>query len=159
MDRSAKVIAALCYVAGALSAVIAFLLFVGHSGTQATGITFWSTAPKCDNHAPVETVKDLANQKLSTFTRLTVDPYDILLRRGGSAADREAIRRMDLARLPLVLDADSFRERGAIGKGVSCAAVLYVMLGGRRTFNFSSEYSVEPTSDGKTIVTARFQPN
>lgn len=161
MDGSTKAIVALSYVAGILSAVIALMLFVGlaplHS-TGAPGIALWSGGPKCNDPSTIRTVKELANDKLSTFS-LRADPYDILLRSGGSSADKETLYKMRLARAPLVLDADSFRERGTIGKGVNCAAVLYVMISGTRTFDFSSEYSVEPTSDGKTIVTARFMPN
>ncbi|QIG96793.1 hypothetical protein [Bradyrhizobium sp. 6(2017)] len=57
--------------------------------------------------------------------------------------------------IPLVFDADSFRERGGtIGKGVNC-----FMLKGSRRLNFFSEDSVEPTSDSKTIVSAKFMPN
>ena len=53
--------------------------------------------------------------------------------------------------------AEAVRERGAFGKyGTSCAAVIQILLGPDAT-DFSTTYSVEPTSDGKT-VTARFQP-
>jgi hypothetical protein len=163
MDRSTWAIVALAYVAGALSAVIALQLFFGlrplGSTTNPAGIALWSSGPKCDDPSTVATLKSLANQKLDTFISLTVNPHDLLLRSGGSSADREAIHKMSLAGTPLILDTDSFRERGTIGKGVNCAAVLYVIVSGRRTFDFSSEYTVEPTSDGKTIVSARFMPN
>ncbi|MEH2705112.1 hypothetical protein [Bradyrhizobium elkanii] len=160
MDGSTKAIVALSYVAGILSAVIALMLFVGlaplHSKTGAPGIALWSGGPKCDDPSTIRTVKELANDKLNS---VSVYARDFLLRSGGSSADMETVHKMQLARTPLNLDADSFRERGTIGKGVTCAAVLYVMLGGSRTFEFSSEYSVEPTSDGKTIVSAKFMPN
>ncbi|QOZ25905.1 hypothetical protein [Bradyrhizobium sp. CCBAU 51753] len=160
MDRSTKAIVALAYVAGALSAVIALMLFVGlaplHSKTGTPGVALWSSGPKCDDPSTMRTVKELANDKLNA---VSPSARDFLLGSGGSSADKVTIQKMCLARTPFILDADSFRERGTIGKGVSCAAVLYVMLGGSRTFEFSSESSVEPTSDGKTIVTARFMPN
>src|SRR5258706_6609291 len=53
---------------------------------------------------------------------------------------------------------NAVRVRGAFGKyGTSCAAVVQLLLSGNVT-DFSTTYDVEPASDGKTMITARFQP-
>jgi hypothetical protein len=111
---------------------------------------------KCNSTDVVNTVKDLAQQRLRSLSSIR-----ILLTNngGGSSDDLREIERLAVFGYPLAFELDAFRDRGAVGSGASCAAFLYVMRIGQRTFQFSSEYSVEPTTDGKTIVTARFMPN
>jgi len=118
-------------------------------------VMLWRAGPQCDSPEAIATVKSLAVQKIFSLSSL-----DVLLKSGGSSADREFIRKqVHLRGDPAELTFDSFRERGSEGKGVRCAAMAYVLVGTKRTFEFSAEYSVEPTTDGKTIVSARFMPN
>jgi hypothetical protein len=109
---------------------------------------------KCDAENVLATVESLAADKMSSLFNL-----DLLLTKGGSWADRNTIRSQVIRGERPRLAFDSFRERGSKGRGVRCAAIAYVIVGTTRTFEFSAEYSVEPTTDGKTIVTARFMPN
>jgi len=61
------------------------------------------------------------------------------------------------------LSINSFRERGVIGEaGLSCAALVGVHAAEEeeaRWFELSVEYAIESTTDGKTMVSARFRPN
>jgi hypothetical protein len=97
------------------------------------------SGPRCEDQATVETVKSLA------LKRLDGDSGIYLL--GGNVAWGNK-----------QLSVSSFRDRGKIGSGIKCAAIITVKADSLSR-EVSTEYSVEPTSDGKTMVTARFMPN
>jgi hypothetical protein len=55
---------------------------------------------------------------------------------------------------------DSFRSQGDVGTGSRCAAQIGVQVSGQRApSEILVEYTIEPTTDGKTTVSARFSPN
>jgi hypothetical protein len=114
----------------------------------------WPSGPKCDARDVLATVQNLANDRLSDRGR-----SNFLLQKGGWPKDKELINSLRSKGEALNIVFDSFRERGAEGKGVKCAAMATIMLGNERSFEFSTEYSVEPTTDGKVMVSARFTPN
>ncbi|MGY3590130.1 hypothetical protein ACVIGB_010286 [Bradyrhizobium sp. USDA 4341] len=118
-------------------------------------VLLWPTSLKCDDKNVLATVESLVRDKLSW----SYSSLKFLLTKGGSSEDWESIRHMQLKGEIPHLAFDSFRERGAEGKGVRCAAIARFLLNGKPTFEFSAEYSVEPTTDGKIMVSARFMPN
>jgi hypothetical protein len=99
------------------------------------------TTTICDNGATVETVKQLALKKLKTLN-YGMNTYIL----GGAISGN------------IELVVTGFRDRGKIGQGTVCAAQIS-MRAGPHTAEMSTEYSVEPTTDGKVMVSARFMPN
>ncbi|TWA99152.1 hypothetical protein [Bradyrhizobium stylosanthis] len=110
-----------------------------------------NNSAKCDSIDAISNVKELAQKRLAWPTDV-----DYLLRTGGSAADRDVIRKKVSDRMPLEFDIEL--TDGATNGGADCAATLYVMQNGRRTFQLASEYSVKRSMGGRTAVTASFQP-
>jgi hypothetical protein len=54
----------------------------------------------------------------------------------------------------------AFRDRGTFGaSGKSCAVSVKAHLKSPASLDFMSEYTIEPTTDGKIMVSARFSPN
>jgi hypothetical protein len=106
--------------------------------------------PKCDSAEAVATIKSMALDKInsSTGTHLV----------GGSNMrnGKNTVKEFSLEHLTI----DSFRKQGEVGKtGSSCAAQITIYAGGIRPEKISAEYTIEPTTDGKTMVSARFKPN
>jgi hypothetical protein len=107
----------------------------------------------CEDRATLETLKELANRKIRAS--------------GSSAYEHEVV--MAAIRKEEDYAFSAFRERGRIGKGFTCAAMITVRAPipsgywppGRSAPNaeIDTEYSVEPTTDGKMMVSARFMPN
>jgi hypothetical protein len=116
------------------------------------GMWFYTfdSQPKCDSTEAVATIKNMALQKINgnegnAFLRNVYDREKIV---GNTYPDD--------------LTVDSFRKRGGVGQtGSSCAAQIGIHVAGQngRAAEISVEYTIEPTTDGKTMVTARFQPN
>jgi hypothetical protein len=113
--------------------------------------------PTCDSSDTVATIKDLALRKFNS-----PEGWDIVSNRGialdtGNPKKASYYEELSLGNLSV----DSFRKRGVIGNGSSCAALIGVhAAGGSYPVNtISVEYTIEPTTDGKTIVSARFRPN
>jgi hypothetical protein len=109
----------------------------------------------CEDRATVETVKQLATKKLRNHTSaeylLKNMMYDYEAR--NAILDAGIYGNIEFA-------LSAFRERGKIGAGLTCAAIVTVRAKGRaETGEMATEYSVEPTTDGKVMVTARFMPN
>jgi hypothetical protein len=134
--------------------IVTAALAIGAFGSAFAVIMFWPGGQKCDARDVLATVESMANDRLRNY-----DAMDFLLRSGGSGVDKDNINKLVRIGDPIHFAFDSFRERGWEGKGLRCAAMVYALLGTKRTFEFSTEYSIEPTSDGKTIVSARFTPN
>jgi hypothetical protein len=107
----------------------------------------------CDDQATVETVKQLA------LKRFRGNMSDYLFKGAADYHDQQmAWINSNSGDVDLSLDA--FRERGKLGRGATCAAILSVKSAGQvRAVELAAEYSVEPTTDGKVMVTARFMPN
>lgn len=106
---------------------------------------------KCDSIDVVGNLKELAQKRIAWPTDV-----DYLLRTGGTAADRDVIRKKVSDRMPLEFDIEL--ADGTTSSGATCAATLHVVQNGRRTFQLASEYSVKRSIDGKTVVTANFHP-
>ncbi len=108
----------------------------------------------CSSQGTVDTVKQIATKKLSSYYA-----SDYLLKDMWSPGSRSDV--LDAAiggKLTFTLSA--FRERGTIGQGLNCAAIVAVHAEGQpRSASLNAEYSVEPTSDGNAVVTARFLRN
>jgi hypothetical protein len=105
--------------------------------------------PKCDSAEAVATIKHMALQKINGYDG------DSFLR---NVYDRKKIVGNTY---PDDLTVDSFRKRGDVGTtGSICAAQIGIHVAGQngRATEISVEYTIEPTTDGKTMVTARFQP-
>jgi hypothetical protein len=106
---------------------------------------------KCEDPAAVETLKSLATDRLRSSA-------EYLLKSGNPAAREAALKSLRDYRKP-ELTVSAIRDREPIGKnGTTCAATVTVLIAGY-VADILTTYSVEPTSDGKTMVTARFQPN
>jgi hypothetical protein len=131
----------------AIAAIALAAAFVGALGV----IIFYEGLfhQKCDDPGSLETVKQMAMGRLKNYDNFKhLLPWNnslwLVVRDGGN----------------LELSFSAFRERGKVGKGVTCAAVIAVhSIGVTQTGEMSTEYSVEPTTDGKVMVTARFMPN
>jgi len=105
----------------------------------------------CDDRATVETVKRLAAKKIVEIMNPEwLNRYDY---QAGSVILQAAIHGN------AEFTVTSFRERQKIGNGIVCAAQVAVLAGKTATAEMSTEYSVEPTTDGKVMITARFMPN
>ena len=101
--------------------------------------------PNCDSAGAVATIKDMALQKING------DGYSFL----------GYWRELAGNTYPEHLTVQAFRKRGDVGrKGSSCAAQISIRVPGMKfsPAEMSVEYMIEPTTDGKTMVTARFQP-
>lgn len=117
--------------------------------------------PKCDSAEAVATIKNMALEKIN-------DGYD------GEKLISVYSRRY-LGKKPatwisprIIVDSfsledvtmDSFRNQGNVGTGSRCAAQIGVEVSGKKApSEISVEYTIEPTTDGKTMVSARFKPN
>lgn len=113
--------------------------------------------PKCDSADVAETVKSLANDSLrSSPEHLLTGSKDYRAKQ----SVLQALAKPDYRNPPkLEFYLSAVRDRGQFGKhGTSCAAVVQLLLSGN-VVDFSTTYIVEPANDGKTTVTARFQPN
>ncbi|MGY4504222.1 hypothetical protein ACVWYH_008179 [Bradyrhizobium sp. GM24.11] len=111
----------------------------------------WSGGAKCNDAAAVETLKSLAAERLSTSA-------EFLLKGGGPRDREEALKSLRNFGKP-DLSVSAIRDRGQIGeKGKTCAATVTVLISSYAS-DLLTTYTVEPTTDGKTMVTARFQPN
>src|SRR4029077_20243626 len=108
--------------------------------------------PTCDSADTIVTIKDMALQKLHAGGSYLSGGYNV-----------GALENFSLS-------LDSFRRRGVFGEtGLSCAALIKVdtkvktgyssPTGDHFVFIVSAEYTIEPTTDGKTIVSARFSPS
>jgi hypothetical protein len=116
--------------------------------------------PKCDSAEAVATLKSMALEKIN-------DKYrgDKLI----SFYSRKYLGKNPVAGVPPNMGdpfsieevtMDSFRSQGNIGTGSRCAAQIGVEASGKKApSEISVEYTIEPTTDGKTIVSARFIPN
>jgi hypothetical protein len=140
----------------AIAAIALAAAFVGALGV----IIFYEGLfhQKCDDPASIEIVKQMAMDRLKVY-----DNFKYLLPWAPSHWGHlmeSVLRNGDLE-----LRFSAFRERGKVGKGVTCAALIAVHfsfpagIGETGTGEMSTEYSVEPTTDGKVMVTARFMPN
>ncbi len=106
------------------------------------------TTTICDDRATVETVKQLALSKIKkdALRHLPEDQTILMV----------ALNR------PASLTLSGFRDRGKIGAGTVCAALITIHLDLDTRYGpaeLSTEYTVEPTTDGKVMVSARFMPN
>jgi len=110
----------------------------------------------CDSAEAAATIKSLALQKFNSTAG-----WDLVPNRGTIFENngKRGSYWNDLS--PENLTVDSFRKRGVIGNGSICAALIGVhAVGGNYPVNtLSVEYTIEPTTDGKTMVSARFRPN
>jgi hypothetical protein len=107
----------------------------------------------CDDRATVETVKQLA------LKRFKGDTSDYLFKGAADYHDQQ-MAWINSSSGSVDLSLGAFRERGKLGRGATCAAILSVKSSGQvRTVELATEYSVEPTTDGKVMVSARFMPN
>jgi hypothetical protein len=116
--------------------------------------------PKCDSPAAVATIKSMALEKIN-------DKYrgDILI----SFYSRKYLGKNPVAGVPPNMGdpfsieevtMDSFRSQGNVGTGSRCAAQIGVEASGKKApSEISVEYTIEPTTDGKTMVSARFRPS
>jgi hypothetical protein len=121
--------------------------------------SFPSPQPKCDSAEAVATIKRMALEKIN-------DKYrgDELI----SFYSRNYLGKNPVAGVPPNMGdpfsieevtMDSFRSQGTIGTGSRCAAQIGVEASGKKApSEISAEYTIEPTTDGKTMVSARFQP-
>jgi hypothetical protein len=99
--------------------------------------------PKCDSAEAVATIKNMALQKINGYEG------DSFLR---NVYDRKKIVGNTY---PDDLTVDSFIERGDVGKtGAKCAAQIGIYVAGQngRVAEISVEYTIEHTTDGKTLV-------
>jgi hypothetical protein len=106
-----------------------------------------SSPPNCDSPEAVATIKSMALDEITKFrglnSRALTYPAHFL---SGELA-------------PENLTIDSFRKRGMIGEaGSNCAAQISINAG-KPAPDISVEYTIEPTTDGKTIVSAHFRSN
>ncbi len=109
---------------------------------------------KCEDIATVNTLKQLALKKIkegvsSEYLLNSVDYQErsfILIEAISGSVE---------------FTLSGFRDRGKIGEqGSVCAALISVRaINRKQSAEMSTEYSVEPTSDGKMMVSARFMPN
>jgi hypothetical protein len=137
------------------------LLAAGLFGGSFTAVMFFSSSspdhPKptatCEDVATIDTLKRLALKKLKEGTS-----SEYLLK---SADYNERIFILiGASNGGVEFTISGFRDRGKIGDGSSCAAQIRVKAINRtESAEMSTEYSVEPTSDGKVMVSARFMPN
>jgi hypothetical protein len=116
---------------------------------------------KCDSADTIATLKSMALQKINGQGSDYFIPY-----RSWYLSDSRS--RQNLGEYLFILEnvtVDSFRRRGSIGDaGLSCAALINVHPVREKSRDvspakISAEYTIEPTTDGKTIVSARFRPN
>lgn len=105
---------------------------------------------KCDSADTIATLKSMALGKIN-------GPGSDYLIAHRSWYLRRSVDAFALQNLTV----DSFRRRGTIGDaGLSCAALVAVhSVTDKSEATISVEYSIEPTTDGKTVVSARFKPN
>jgi hypothetical protein len=104
-----------------------------------------NSRPKCESAEVVATVKDMALRKLNG------PGGDTLLPRIDSKTDYSLED----------LSIDSYIERGNIGRSLNCAAQIKNLAVTKTNIPVggvvSIEYKIE-TTDGKTMVSARFRP-
>jgi hypothetical protein len=119
-------------------------------------IPLWARSTKCDSSDAIATVKSLAVERLESFGAV-----DYLIRKGVSFVETSRLRKASINRTigDYAMTLGAIRDRGAIGKGVSCAGIIYISPKSGAGPEFATEYTVEPTTDGKTIVTAKFMPD
>jgi hypothetical protein len=107
-------------------------------------IGIWlSDRPKCDSVEAVAKLKSMALEAIRT-----------------KSIFRDPAYRNELVVENLTID--SFSKRGEVGRtGSSCAAQINVHgIGGTGWIDeFSVDYTIEPTTDGKTMMSARFRPS
>ena len=139
--------------------VITAAILVGSrypASTAPTAPTAYVSSGKCDSPDTVATLKDIALRKINGAGRDYLVPFG---RFGlGPHETRDKTDRFSVKNLSI----DSFRKRGVIGEaGLNCAAsvVVHAAEEGIRWFELSVDYTIETTTDGKTIVSARFSPN
>jgi hypothetical protein len=130
------------------AAIGAAALAVASAGVWGASVLLHAGSSKCDAPATVETVKALALSKIKkdALRNLTQDQTILMV-----ALDR-----------PASLILSGFRDRGKIGAGTICAALLTISLDVDKQYGpveLSTEYTVEPTTDGNVMVSARFRPN
>lgn len=101
----------------------------------------------CEKPAAVRILKNLAEGKLAFFSSELMP--------GISSATSLAITTA-VHTDKLELKVSAIRDRGSIGKGTACAALIAVGNPATGNPEFAAEYSVEPTNDGQIVVTARF---
>ena len=107
--------------------------------------------PQCDSAEAVATIKNMALERINSFEGRNLTPGFLYL------SGKTKINLKDLSSEHLTLD--SFRKQGEVGRtGSSCAAqVGFHALGEKlKVWEFSTQYTIEPTTDGKTMVSARF---
>jgi hypothetical protein len=116
---------------------------------------------KCDSADTIATLKSMALQKINGQGSDYFIPY-----RNWYLSDSRS--RENPGEYLFILEnvsVDSFRRRGSIGDaGLSCAALINVHPVREKSRDvspakISAEYTIEPTTDGKTIVSVRFQPS
>ena len=114
--------------------------------------------PKCESLETVATLKSMALRKFNDMAGYYLVPHRrITLSDGGKTA---SYIRGKFS--PENLTIGSFGERGEVGTaGLSCAALIVTHAAGEKSGGdeISVEYTIEPTTDGKTMVSARFRPN
>lgn len=141
-ERRASIIGVSSSFAAALG-----LAMIGSSGNAANALT-------CDRSDIIETVKYLATKYIRSNKDYVYEfvkwPDGKEFRVGGGGIfDPEP-----------VYELSAFRDRGTFGQsGKSCAISAKVTLKANLRLDLTGEYTVEPTTDGKTVVTARFSPN
>jgi hypothetical protein len=118
---------------------------IGIAGAALVAACTFDSQPKCDSPDAVATIKNM------TLEKINGNGGDSFLRIH-SIYDRD--KKIAGNTYPDDLTIDSFRKRGDIGKGSSCAAQIGLRVSG--SDKISVEYMIEPTTDGKTIITARF---
>jgi len=121
--------------------------FVG----AASFLVLSSRGSKCDSLEVISNLKGLAQKRLAWPTDV-----DYLLRTGGTADERNVIRKKVSDRTPLEFDIEL--PDGKTTAGATCVATLYVLQNGRRTFQLASEYTLNRSIDGRTVVSANFYP-
>jgi hypothetical protein len=102
----------------------------------------------------VETLKSLATDRLHSTSGKYILDSNTLSPKGLDAMLR-SLKNFEQPQFAF----SAFRDRGPFGRyGINCAAAIKISIAGYNS-DFSTTYSVEPASDGQTMVTARFQPN
>jgi hypothetical protein len=144
MNKSALALAGLGFAAGILLIILAEPM-----------LALWAEPKtKCAGIATVDTVKRLALKKLKD----DFDSAQYLLK----SANQEERNFILIAAISdgVEFTLSGFRDRGKLGEGSICAALIDVRAINRKeSAQMSAEYSVEPSSDGRVMVSARFMPN
>ena len=139
---------------GLFGASFAAVMFLSTSSPDYAKPASAKPVSKCEDVATTETLKRLALNKLRD------GPSSEYLLKNADYQERGFILIAAISD-NVEFTFSGFRDRGKIGEaGSVCAALINVRASTRKqSAEMSTEYSVEPTTDGKVMVSARFMPN